>query len=121
VLQAAIASLYADAPLFDETDWPQVVELYDRLAQVWPSPVVELNRTVPLAMTAGPAVALAEVNRLEQDGRLADYQYLHAVKADLLSRLGRTSEAADAYREAFALAENDAERAFLAGQIALSG
>jgi RNA polymerase sigma factor (sigma-70 family) len=121
VLQAAIASLYAQAPTFAETDWPQLVELYDRLLQVWPSPVVELNRTVPLAMVLGPEAALAEVSRLERDGRLADYQYLHAVKADLLGRLGRAGEAADAYRRALDLAENDAERAFLAGQIAPSG
>jgi RNA polymerase sigma factor (sigma-70 family) len=121
VLQAAIASLYADAPSFDETDWPQIVELYDRLAEVWPSPVVALNRAVPLAMVAGPEAALAEVGRLERDGRLADYQYLHAVKADLLTRLGRTKQAADAYRRAHDLATNEAERAFLADQIALSG
>jgi len=118
VLQAAIASLYADAPSYDQTDWRQIVELYDVLLDVWPSPVVALNRAVPLAMVAGPRTALAEVGKLERDGRLADYQYLHAIKADLLSRLGRADEAADAYRQAFALAANDAERAFLAGQIA---
>ena len=118
VLQAAIASLYAEAPGYDQTDWPQIVELYDVLLDVWPSPVVALNRAVPLAMVAGPQTALAEVERLERDGRLTDYQYLHAIKADLLSRLGRTDEAADAYRQAFALAANEAERAFLAEQIA---
>ena len=117
VLQAAIASLYARAPSFDETDWPQIIELYDRLAVVWPSPVVDLNRTVPLSMVDGPQGALAEVERLEHHGRLAGDQYLHAVKAELLSRLGRTSEAADAYRLALGLAANEAERAFLAGQI----
>jgi RNA polymerase sigma factor (sigma-70 family) len=121
VLQAAIASLYADAPSFAETDWSQLVELYDRLGDVWPSPVVKLNRAVPLAMVAGPEVALAEVDKLERDGRLADYQYLHAVKADLLTRLGLTKQAADAYRRAHDLTTNEAERAFLADQIALSG
>jgi RNA polymerase sigma factor (sigma-70 family) len=121
VLQAAIASLYADAPSFDETDWSQIVELYDRLGELWPSPVVKLNRAVPLAMVAGPEAALAEVDKLERDGRLADYQYLHAVKADLLTRLGLTKQAADAYRRAHDLATNEAERAFLADQIALSG
>ena len=65
VLQAAIASLYAEAPAYDETDWPQIVALYDRLLAVWPSPIVALNRTVPLAMVAGPQAALAEVERLE--------------------------------------------------------
>jgi RNA polymerase sigma factor (sigma-70 family) len=118
VLQAAIASLYADAPSDDETDWPQILTLYDLLAQAWPSPVVELNRLVPLAMVAGPQTALAGIERLERDGRLAGYQYLPAIKADLLSRLGRSREAAAAYRQALALAANDAERAFLAGQIA---
>jgi RNA polymerase sigma-70 factor (ECF subfamily) len=118
VLQAAIASLYAEAPSYDQTDFPQIVVLYDRLLEVWPSPVVALNRAVPLAMVRGPEAALAEVERLEQDGRLAGYQYLPAVKADLLSRLGRTAEAAAAYRQAFALTTNDAERAFLAEQIA---
>src|SRR6266849_4113104 len=89
-----------------------------RLLEVWPTPVVALNRAVPLAMVAGPQAALAEVERLERDGRLSGYHYLPAVKADLLSRIGRTSEAANAYRQAFDLAANEAERAFLAGQIA---
>jgi RNA polymerase sigma factor (sigma-70 family) len=118
VLQAAIASLYADAPSYDQTDWPQILTLYDHLLRVWPSPAVALNRAVPLAMVAGPEAALAEVFRLESDGRLSGYQYLPAIKADLLSRIGRTGEAADAYRQAFSLAANEAERAFLAGQIA---
>ena len=118
VLQAAIASLYAEAPTYDDTDWPQIVVLYDRLLEVWPSPVVALNRAVPLAMTVGPETALAEVEKLERDGRLSGYHYLPAVKADLLGRLGRSDEAADAYRQALDLATNDAERAFLAEQIA---
>ena len=120
VLQAAIASLYADAPAYEETDWPQIVALYDKLLEVWPSPVVVLNRAVPLAMVAGPETALAEVERLEGDPRLSGYQYLPAIKADLLSRLGRTSAAAEAYRRAFALAANEAERAFLAEQLAIA-
>ena len=120
VLQAAIASLYADAPAYEETDWPQIVALYDKLLEVWPSPVVALNRAVPLAMVAGPETALAEVERLEGDPRLSGYQYLPAIKADLLSRLGRTSAAAEAYRRAFALAANEAERAFLAEQLAIA-
>jgi RNA polymerase sigma-70 factor (ECF subfamily) len=118
VLQAAIASLYAEAPTYEQTDWPQLVALYDRLLEVWPSPVVALNRTVPLAMAAGPQAALAEVARLERDGRLSGYHYLPAIKADLLSRLGRSSEATAAYQQAYDLAANEAERAFLAGQIA---
>jgi predicted RNA polymerase sigma factor len=118
VLQAAIASLYAEAPAYEETDWPQLVALYDELLRVWPSPVVALNRAVPLAMAAGPEAALAEVERLERDGRLAGYQYLPAVKADLLDRLGRRDEAAGAYRRALELTANEAERAFLAGRLA---
>jgi RNA polymerase sigma factor (sigma-70 family) len=117
VLQAAIAALYAEAPAYDQTDWAQIVALYDRLLQVWPSPVVALNRAVPLAMVDGPQTALAEVERLNADGRLSGYQYLHAIRADLLARLGRPDEAADAYRQALALTTNDAERAFLLAQI----
>ncbi len=116
-LQAAIASLYAEAPCYEQTDWPQIVALYDRLLQVWPSPVVALNRAVPLAMVRGPAAALADVERLERDARLSRYHYLPAIKAELLSRLGRDADAAAAYRQAFDLAANEAERAFLAGQI----
>ncbi|HEY1641442.1 MAG TPA: DUF6596 domain-containing protein [Streptosporangiaceae bacterium] len=118
VLQAAIASLYAAAPAFEQTDWPQIVTLYDKLLGVWPSPVVALNRAVPLARVAGPAAALAQVQSLERDGRLSDYQYLHAVQADLLVQAGRPAEAASAYRRALELTANEAERAFLAGQIA---
>jgi RNA polymerase sigma-70 factor (ECF subfamily) len=118
VLEAAIASLYAAAPSYAETDWPQLVALYDRLLTVWPSPVVRLNRAVPLSMVAGPAAALTEIEHLEADPRLAGYHYLPAVKADLLSRLGRTAEAADAYARALALTANDAERAFLTTQLA---
>jgi RNA polymerase sigma factor (sigma-70 family) len=121
VLQAAIASLYADAPAYEQTDWPQLVALYDELLRVWPSPVVALNRAVPLAMAAGPEAALAEVERLERDGRLAGYQYLPAVKADLLARVGRDDEAAGAYRRALELTANEAERAFLAERLAARG
>ena len=117
VLQAAIASLYAEAPSYDQTDWPQLVELYDRLLAVWPSPVVALNRAVPLAMADGPQAALTEVERLNADGRLSGYQYLHAIRADLLARLGRADEAAGAYRQALALTTNEAEQAFLLTQI----
>jgi RNA polymerase sigma factor (sigma-70 family) len=116
VLQAAIASLHAEAPAYAGTDWPQIVRLYDELLTVWPSPVVALNRAVALSMTAGPAVALAEVERLAADGRLAGYHYLPAVQADLLRRLGRTAEAAQAGQEALRLTANAAERDFLAAQ-----
>ncbi|MET9409128.1 DUF6596 domain-containing protein [Streptomyces sp. NPDC002935] len=118
VLQAAIASLYAEAPSFGQTDWPQIVTLYDALLSVWPSPVVALNRTVAVSMVSGPAQALEEVVELEMGGRLARYQYLPAIKADLLHRLGRSEEASIAYRQALALTGNDAEREFLAERLA---
>jgi RNA polymerase sigma factor (sigma-70 family) len=113
VLQAAIASLYARAPTFEQTDWPQLVTLYDALLSVWPSPVVALNRTVAVAEVHGPEQALAEVEALERDGQLAAYQYLPAVKADLLRRLGRTAEAATAYRQALERTGNEVEREYL--------
>ncbi|PZF81683.1 RNA polymerase sigma factor [Jiangella anatolica] len=112
-LQAAIAALHAQAPSYAETDWPQILTLYDELLRRWPSPVVALNRAVAVAMVDGPAAALAEVVALEADGRLAGYRYLPATKADLLSRLGRHAEAADAYRAALALSDNAAEQEFL--------
>jgi RNA polymerase sigma-70 factor (ECF subfamily) len=118
VLQAAIAAVYAEASSYEQTDWAQLVALYDELLRVWPSPVVALNRAVPLSMAAGPRAALAEVERLERDGRLARYQYLPAVKADLLSRLGQGAAAAAAYRQALDLTANEAERAFLTGRLA---
>jgi RNA polymerase sigma-70 factor (ECF subfamily) len=112
-LQAAIAALHAEAPSYGETDWLQVLRLYDELVRVWPSPVVVLNRTVALSMVDGPAAALAEVALLEDDGRLAGYRYLYATKADLLNRLGQRADAAKAYREALAVTANAQERDFL--------
>jgi RNA polymerase sigma-70 factor (ECF subfamily) len=118
VLQAAIAALHAKAPSYPETDWPQVLRAYDELLRVWPSPVVALNRAVALAMVHGPAAALAEIESLEQDGRLVGYRYLASTKADLLRRLDRHAEAAAAYRTALELADNAAEHAFLAARLA---
>ncbi|WBB51788.1 sigma factor [Verrucosispora sp. WMMA2044] len=112
-IQAAIASLHAHAPSYQATDWPQIVRLYDALLARWPSPVVSLNRTVAVSMVDGPAVALAEVDALARDPRLAGYHYLPAIRADLLRRLGRDAEAAGAYRDALDLVDNDAERDFL--------
>ena len=121
VLQAAIASLHAEAATYDETDWPQIVALYDRLPEVWPSPVVRLNRAVALSMCSGAEhAALAEVDGLEREAELAAYHYLHAVKADILERCRRTDDAADAYRRAHALAGNEAEREFLAERLRLT-
>ncbi|MFR9775034.1 RNA polymerase sigma factor [Micromonospora sp. MS34] len=117
-LQAAIASLHAVAPSYAATDWPQIVRLYDELLKRWPSPVVALNRTVAVSMVDGPAAALTEVDALGGDARLAGYHYLPAIRADLLRRLDRPEEAAEAYRAALDLVDNDAERAFLTGRLA---
>jgi RNA polymerase sigma-70 factor, ECF subfamily len=119
-LQAAIAALHATAPTYGETDWPQVLALYGELLAVWPSPVVALNRAAALAMVDGPEAALAAIAGLERDGRLAGYRYLPAIKADLLRRLGRHADALPAYRAALDLAENEAERRFLAARLAES-
>ena len=116
-LQAAIAALHAQAPSYDETDWPQILKLYDTLLRVWPTPVVALNRAVAVSMVDGPEAALAEVEALEHDGRLAGYHYLLATKADLLRRLGRDAEAANAYQAALAISDNSAEREFLAERV----
>ena len=116
-LQAAIAALHAQAPCYADTDWPQIRVLYDELLRIWPSPVVALNRAVAVSMADGPDAALAEVEMLERDGRLAGYRYLAATKADLLHRLGRDTEAVVAYRAALALTDNLAEQEFLAGRV----
>ena len=112
-LQAAIAALHAQAPSQEETDWAQILVLYDELLRAWPSPVVALNRAVAVLMTDGPEAALAEIERLEHDGALTGYRYLPATKADILRRLGRDAEAIDAYRATLALTDNAAERRFL--------
>jgi RNA polymerase sigma-70 factor (ECF subfamily) len=116
-VQAAIAALHAQARSYDATDWPQILALYDELLRIWPSPVVALNRTVALAFVDGPAPALAEVEALERDGRLARYRYLPSTKADLLHRLGRDAEAATAYEAALALTGNAAEQEFLQARL----
>ena len=109
-LQAAIAGLHAAAPSYAETDWPQLLVLYDVLLGVWPSPVVALNRAVVLSEVRGAEAGLAAVEAI--DG-LDGYRYLWATKADLLRRLARHEEAGAAYREALCLTDNAAERAFL--------
>ncbi|MGH3505260.1 MAG: hypothetical protein ACRDQA_30860 [Nocardioidaceae bacterium] len=95
-----------------------MLQLYDALLRVWPSPVVALNRTVALAMVRGPDAALAEVESLEREGRLAGYRYLYATKADYLRRLDRGTEAAAAYRAALGVTDNAAERDFLTRRLA---
>ncbi|MFC4555806.1 RNA polymerase sigma factor [Georgenia faecalis] len=111
-LQAAIAAVHSAARTGRDTDWAAILGLYDRLLALAPTPVVALNRAVALAEVAGPAAALAVVDRLE----LLGFHVLHAVRADLLRRLGRRGEAAQEYERAIALAGNAAERAFLQGR-----
>jgi len=112
-LQAAIAAVHSEATTPEETDWDQIVGLYDVLARVEPSPVVELNRAAAVALRDGPAAGLALVDALLARGELADYRHSHAVRADLCRRLGRTDEARAAYRRALAITEQAAERRFL--------
>ncbi len=109
-IQAAVNAVHSDAPSVAETDWRQVVTLYDQLLAVAPSPVAALNRAAAVAEVDGPAAALALIDRLD----LADYHVCHAIRADLLRRLGRADEAAAAYEAAIARTGNAAERAFLA-------
>jgi len=112
-IQAAIAALHADAPRAQDTDWAQIVLLYDALLRRLPSPVIALNRAVAVAMAAGPEAGLRALEGVERLGELATYPYLQAVKADLLRRAGRRSEARAAYQRAAGLTRNAAERAYL--------
>ena len=113
-VQAAIAACHAQAPDAEDTDWGEIAGLYARLAELAPSPVVELNRAVAVSLWQGPAQGLALVDDLEARGELRQYHLLPAARADMLRRLGRHAEAADAYRAALALAATEAERRFLA-------
>jgi RNA polymerase sigma-70 factor (ECF subfamily) len=112
-IQAAISAVHADAPSTTQTDWAQIVALYDVLLRSAPSPVVELNRAVAVAMRDGPEAGLALIDRILQGGALSDYHLAHAARADLCRRLGRTREAREAYERALSLAQQDPERRFL--------
>jgi RNA polymerase sigma-70 factor, ECF subfamily len=117
-LQAAIAALHASAPAAAETDWRQIAALYDLLLHVLPTPVVELNRAVAIAMVDGPARGLLLLDALEAGGKLRGYHLLEAARADLLRRLGRRAEARAAYLEAARLATLEPERRFLEARAA---
>src|SRR5690606_35199041 len=110
-MQAAIAAVHSDAPSVEETDWDQVLQLYDQLLAMAPTPVVRLNRAVALAEVAGPEEALAEVDAVAAD--LPRYHLLHAVRGDLLARLGRPAQAEAAFRRAADLTANPREQAHL--------
>jgi len=111
-IQAAINAVHSDAPVAAATDWRQIMQLYDQLLSITPSPIVALNRAVAVAEVAGPDAALSLVDSLE-DGGLRSYHLYHAIRADLLKRLGRTAEAVAAYDAAIARTQNGSERAFL--------
>jgi len=112
-VQAAIAALHCRAARAEDTDWPQIVRLYDLLERLQPSPIVSLNRAVAVAMVDGPRPALALIDALAATGDLDSYHLLHAARADLLRRLGSLVEAAKSYGRALALVTNDSERRFL--------
>jgi RNA polymerase sigma-70 factor (ECF subfamily) len=116
-LMAAIAAVHDEAPVFAETDWTEIVALYDLLRQIWPSPVVALNRAVAVGFARGPAAGLAELDILAAEPQLAGYGYLAAARADFLRRLGRVEEARLAYVEALLLTENVVEREFLTTRV----
>jgi RNA polymerase sigma-70 factor (ECF subfamily) len=112
-LQAAIAALHCQASRPEDTDWPQIVRLYDLLERLQPSPIVSLNRAVAVAMANGPHTALPIIDALVAAGDLDNYYLLHAARADLLRRLGSSEQAASSYERALALVTNDSERRFL--------
>src|SRR3954453_21004072 len=116
-LQAAIAAAHAESPSWGDTDWNEIVALYDVLTRLWPSPVVTLNRAVAVGFARGAAAGLAALDALSTERQLAGYGYLPAARADFLRRLGRPDEARQAYEEALSLTGNVVERDFLAGRL----
>jgi RNA polymerase sigma-70 factor, ECF subfamily len=112
-LQAVIAAVHAEAESTAATDWRQIVALYNRLIQIQPSPVVELNRAVAIAMRDGPEVGLTHIDAALAHGELANYHLAHSARADMYRRLGRTAEARSSYEKALALTQQEPERKFL--------
>lgn len=112
-LQAAIAAVHAEAETPQQTDWPQIVALYDRLLVLEPSPVIHLNRAVAIAMRDGPAAGLALLERIQRETELTGYYWLYSAQADLYRRLGNTDEATVAYQKALELTQLEPERRFL--------
>jgi RNA polymerase sigma-70 factor (ECF subfamily) len=117
-LQAAIAAVHAEAPNARDTDWAQIVGLYDVLMRLEPSPVVELNRAVALAMRDGPEVGLRVIDQILERGDLSDYGLAHAARADLCRRLGRRTDAQGSYRKALDLTRQEPDRRFLERRLA---
>jgi RNA polymerase sigma-70 factor (ECF subfamily) len=116
-LQAAIAAVHAEAESAAATDWRQIASLYDRLLQIHPSPVVQLNRAVAIAMCDGPEAGLAQIDAVLEHGELANYYLAHSARADMYRRLGRTAEARASYEKALALTQQEPERQFLQERI----
>jgi len=117
-LQAAIAAVHAEAPTPAATEWAQIVSLYDLLVRIEPSPVVELNRAVAVAMRDGPSAGLALIDAILARGELANYHLAHSARADLCRRMDRTAEARASYERALALTQQDPERRFLKKRLA---
>ena len=111
-LQAAIAAVHAEAESVAATDWRQIVALYDQLLRIQPSPVVQLNRAVAIAMRDGPEAGLAHIDAVLEHGELSNYYLAHSARADMYRRLGRTAEARASYEKALALTQQEPERRF---------
>ncbi|GAA1524616.1 RNA polymerase sigma factor [Kribbella lupini] len=116
-VEAALAAVHAEAPTWQDTDWSEIVGLYDVLLTLWPTPVVQLNRAVAIGLRDGPRAGLAELDPLLDVPALATYGYLSAARADFLRRLQSWQPAAEAYQEALALTDNDVERTFLTNRL----
>jgi RNA polymerase sigma-70 factor (ECF subfamily) len=116
-LQAAIAAVHAKAESVAATDWRQIVAIYDQLVRIQPSPVVQLNRAVAIAMRDGPEAGLTHIDAVLEDGELANYYLAHSARADMYRRLGRTAEARSSYEKALALTQQEPERQFLRERI----
>jgi RNA polymerase sigma-70 factor, ECF subfamily len=116
-LQAAIAAVHAEAESVAVTDWRQIVALYNRLVRIQPSPVVQLNRAVAIAMRDGPEAGLTHIDAVLEHGELANYYLAHSARADMYRRLGRTTEARSSYEKALALTQQEPERQFLQERI----
>jgi len=112
-VQAAIAAVHAEAESAAATDWRQIVALYDQLVRIQPSPVVQLNRAVAIAMRDGPEAGLTHIDAVLERGELANYYLAHSARAELYRRLGRTAEARASYEKALALTQQEPERRFL--------
>jgi len=116
-IQAAIAAVHAEAPDSAATDWAQIVSLYGLLAQVEPSPIVQLNRAVAVAMRDGPQAGLQLLDEVLAEGDLADYHLAHAARADLCRQLGATAAAKSSYQRALELVKQEPERRFLESRL----